>query len=152
MSYITTNRIAAGLVFFAALASSSGYAATAAPAAPVVQLPCQSSWYQCMKQDQLNPKPGYVSKVVDQYLDSVGGKIAISLEDFFQQKGKKTNEDVCREALNRVYNLMTTPTEQKDDAVRNYFTGQRLCPTEMPNRNYPWMLFKSETATGEKKK
>ena len=139
------------------LAGSSGYAATDAPAklaAPVVQLPCQSSWYQCIKQDQLNPKPGYVSKVVDQYLDSVGGKIAISLEDLFKQKGKKVrSEDICREALNRMYNLMTTPAEQNEDATKNYFAAQRLCPTEMPNRNSPWMLFKSETVkAGEKKK
>ncbi len=132
------------LVSLVVLTASNGYAAAPAPAAPV-QPACQSSWYQCIKQDQLNPKPGYISKVLDQYLDGVGGKIAISLEDLFQQKGKKTNEEVCREALNRLYNLMTTPGDQKDETVRNYFSGQRLCPTEMPNKSYPWMLLKSET-------
>lgn len=139
------KNIAEGLVSLLVMTASSGYAANPAPAAPV-QPACQSSWYQCLKQDQLNPKPGYVSKVIDQYLDNVGGKIAISLEDVFAKKGKKnTNEEVCREALNRVYNLMTSPAEQKDEIVRNYFSAQRLCPKNMPDKSYPWMTFKSET-------
>lgn len=139
-----TKNITSGLVSLVVLAGSNGYATTPASVAPMPPA-CQSSWYQCIKQDQLNPKPGYISSVMDQYLDAVGGKIAISLEDLFTQKGKKfTNEEICRESLNRMYNLMTTPTEQKDDATKNYFAAQRNCPKEMPNRSYLWMLFKSE--------
>jgi hypothetical protein len=83
---------------------------------------------------------------MDQYLDNVGGKIAISLEDLFAKKGEKnTDEELCREALNRVYNLMTNLSEQKDETVRNYFAAQRLCPKNMPDKSYPWITFKSET-------
>jgi|GEM_PF-6980062 len=141
------KNVTSELVSLVVMTASSGYAVTPAPAKPavsVVQPACQSSWYQCIKQDQLNPKPGYISSVMDQYLDNVGGKIAISLEDVFAKKRKNTNEELCREALNRVYNLMTSPAEQKEEAARNYFAAQRNCPKEMPNKSYPYILFKSE--------
>ena len=150
--YTTLQKnIARGLFSAVVMAATNGYAATPAPAVAAkpaaVQPACQASWYQCIKQDYLNPKPGYVSAVVDQYL--AGRKIVISLEDLFVGKTKKPRaEQICDEGAGRFYDLMLSEAERKDTMVRAYFVNEirPLCSkkNKLPNKRYPWMQYKGK--------
>ncbi len=120
--------------------ATEGY--TESPSSTQSQQPCQASWYQCIKQNQLNPKQGYVAKVFDQYV--AGRKVVISLEDLFAGKQKPTAEQICDAGTGRLYDLMASEAERKDTTVRAYFVkeARSLCPkTKLPNKHYPWMQY-----------